>query len=68
MRARSVSSRTSGEVKIGSASRATKTKMRTTAAIPVSATRVMTAWIVASRICRRRIDGGASPPPPWVQR
>ena len=36
MRARSVSLASSGLVKSGSASRATKTKMRTTAAIPVS--------------------------------
>ncbi len=45
MRARSTSFATSGSLNSGSASRATKTKMRTTAAIPVRATSVMTSSI-----------------------
>jgi hypothetical protein len=66
MRPRSTSCRTSGSVKRGSVSRATKTKMRTTAAMPVRATTVMPASMSPSRICRRRMGGRERRAAPWV--
>ena len=58
IRARSVSLARAGSVKRGSASRPTKMKMRTTAAMPVRATAVMPISMAASRSWRRRMTPG----------
>ena len=63
IRPRSVSLARSGLVKSGSASLATKTKIRTTAAIPVRATSVMPNSTAPSWICRRRMAGSGLPVP-----
>ena len=59
----------SGLVKSGSASRPTKTKMSTTAAMPVRATAVMPTSMATSRSCRRRMAAGvlAARPTGWVR-